>query len=51
MAQQLRVLVALLEVLSLIPSNHMVVHNYPQWNPEPSSGVSEESYSVLSYIT
>jgi hypothetical protein len=28
MAQQLRVLTALLEVLSSIPSNHMVAHNH-----------------------
>jgi hypothetical protein len=28
MAQQLRALTALLEVLSSIPSNHMVAHNY-----------------------
>jgi hypothetical protein len=28
MAQQLRALTALLEVLSSIPRNHMVAHNY-----------------------
>jgi hypothetical protein len=28
MAQQLRALIALLEVLSSIPSNHMVAHNH-----------------------
>jgi hypothetical protein len=28
MAQQLRTLIALLEVLSSIPSNHMVAHNH-----------------------
>jgi hypothetical protein len=28
MAQQLRALIALPEVLSLIPSNHMVAHNH-----------------------
>jgi hypothetical protein len=29
MAQQLRVLTALLKVLSSNPNNHMVVHNHP----------------------
>ena len=29
MAQQLRALTALPEVLSSIPSNHMMVHNHP----------------------
>jgi hypothetical protein len=29
MAQQLRALTALPEVLSSIPSNHMVAHNHP----------------------
>jgi hypothetical protein len=42
MAQQLRALTALPEVLSSNPSNHRVAHNYL-----PSSGVSEDSYSVL----
>jgi hypothetical protein len=48
MAQQLRALTALPEVLSSIPSNHMMAHN--QNNPMPSSGVSEENDSVLIYI-
>jgi hypothetical protein len=45
-----------LEVLSSIPSNHMVAHNHLQWDPMPSFGVSEDSdslkisYSVLTYI-
>jgi hypothetical protein len=43
MAQQLRALTALPQVLSSIPSNHMVAHNHLM----PSSGVSENSYSVL----
>jgi hypothetical protein len=47
MAQQLRALTALPEVLSSIPSNHMVAHNHLYWNSMPSSGVSEDSYSVL----
>jgi hypothetical protein len=42
MAQQLRALTALSEVLSSIPSNHMVASS-----PGPSSGVFEVSYSVL----
>jgi hypothetical protein len=41
MAQQLRALTALPEVLSSIPSNHMVPHNHLQWDLMPSSGVSE----------
>jgi hypothetical protein len=50
MAQWLRALSTLLEVLSPIPSNHTVAHNYLQWDLMPSSGVSEDSYSVLIYI-
>jgi hypothetical protein len=49
MAQQLRAL-ALPEVLSSIPSNHMVAHNCLQWDPMPFSGMSEENYNVLTYI-
>jgi len=47
MAQWLRALTALPEVLSSILSNHMVAHNHLSWDPMPSSGVSEESNSVL----
>ena len=43
MAQWLRALIALPEVLSSNPSNH----SHLQWNPMPSSGVFEDSYSVL----
>jgi hypothetical protein len=50
MVQQLRALAALPEVLSSIPSNHMVAHNYLYWDLIPSSGVSEDSNSVLRYI-
>ena len=50
MAQRLRALSALPEVLSPIPSNRMVAHNRLYWDQVPSSGVSEESYSVLIYI-
>jgi hypothetical protein len=42
-------LAALPEVLSSIPSNHMVAHNHLQWDQLPSSGVSD-SCSVLIYI-
>jgi len=41
---------ALPEVLSSIPSNHMVAHSHLYWDLMPSSGVSEDSYSVLTYI-
>jgi hypothetical protein len=44
MAQWLRALAALPEVLSSIPRHHMLAH---KWNLMPSSGVSEDSYSGL----
>jgi hypothetical protein len=48
MAEQLRELVALPEVMSSIPRNHMVAHNYLEWDLMPFSGVSEEdSYGVV----
>jgi hypothetical protein len=47
MAQWLRALTALPEVLSAIPSNHMVAHNHLSWDLMPSSGVSKDSYSIL----
>ena len=50
MAQWLKALTALPKVLSLIPSNHMVVHNHLQCDPMPSSGVSEDNYNVRIYI-
>ena len=50
MAQRLRALTAIPEVLSSNPSNHMVAHNNLQWDPMPSSGVSEDSCSVVIYI-
>jgi hypothetical protein len=46
MAQRLRAQTALPEVLSSIPSNHMVPHNHLLWDLTPSSDVSEDSYSV-----
>jgi hypothetical protein len=45
--QRLRALTALPEVLSSIPSNHMVAHNHLQQVPMPSSGVSEDSYRIF----
>jgi len=45
-AQWLRALTALPEVLSSIPRNHMVVHDHLKWNLTPSSGVSEDNDSV-----
>jgi hypothetical protein len=49
MAQQLRALTALPEVLSSIPSNHMVAHNHLQWDAMPSSGVCLKTAAVYSY--
>jgi len=49
MAQWLKALTALPEVLSSIPSNHMVAHNHLSWDLMPSS-VSEDSYSVLIHV-
>jgi hypothetical protein len=50
MAQWLRTLTALPEVLSSVPSNHTVAHNHLKWDQMPSSGVLEYRYSVLIYI-
>ena len=47
MAQRLRAPTALLKVLSSNLSNLMVPQHHPLWNLMPSSGVSEDSYSVL----
>ena len=47
MAQWLKALTSVPKVLSSIPSNHMVAHNHLQWNLMASSGVSEDSDSVL----
>jgi hypothetical protein len=49
LAQTSGALTALPEVLSSNPSNHMVAHDYLWWDPVPSSGVSENSNSVLIY--
>jgi hypothetical protein len=50
MAQWLRALTALPEVLSSIPSNHMVAHSHLYWDPTSSSDVSENNYSILIYL-
>ena len=47
MAQWLSALTVLPEVLSSIPSNHVVAHNHLQWDSMPSSGVSEDSDNAL----
>jgi hypothetical protein len=45
MAQWLRALTALPEVLSSIPSDHMVAHNHLQWNPMLSENMAMYSYT------
>ena len=50
MAQWLKALIALPEVVSSNPSNHMVTHNHLKGDLMPSSSVSEDSYSVLIHI-
>ena len=49
MAQRLRALTTLPEVLNSNSSNHMVAHNHLQWDVTPSSGMAEDNYSVLRY--
>jgi hypothetical protein len=46
-AQHLRALTALPEVMISVPSNHTAAHNHLIWDPMPSSCVHEDSYSVL----
>jgi hypothetical protein len=50
MAQRLTTLTVLGEVLSSSLRNHMVVHSHLKWDLMPSSGVSEDSNHVLTYI-
>ena len=50
MAQWLRASTTLLEVLSSIPSNHMVAYNHLECDPMLSSGVSDDTFSVLIHI-
>jgi hypothetical protein len=49
MAQKLRALTALPKVLSSNPTNHTVAHNHWLGDLMLSSGVSENTYSVLTY--
>jgi hypothetical protein len=49
MAQQLRALTVLPEVLSSNPSNHMVPHSPLRWDLMTSSGVTERG-TVYSHI-
>jgi hypothetical protein len=49
MAQWLGALTAFPEVMSSVPSNHMVAHDHLKWDLMPSSGVSEDSHSVFTY--
>ena len=46
MAQWLRALATFAEVLSSIPSTHMVAHNHLSWDLMLSSGVPEDRDSV-----
>jgi hypothetical protein len=39
MAQWLRALAALPEILSSIPNNHMLAHNHLSWDLMPSPGI------------
>jgi hypothetical protein len=48
MAQWLRALIVLPEVLSSVPSNHMVSHNW-NWDPISSSDVFEDRYTIHTY--
>jgi hypothetical protein len=51
MAQRLQALTALPEVLSSIPSNHMVAQTICNGDPMPSAGVCKvDSDSVLTYM-
>ena len=47
MAQQLRALTVLPELLSSIPNNPMVAHNHLEWGQMAPSGVIEDSYNGL----
>jgi hypothetical protein len=47
MAQWLGALTALPVLLSSIPSKHVVNRKHLYWDLMPSSGVSQDSYSVL----
>jgi hypothetical protein len=46
----IRTLTVLPEVLSSIPSNHLLAHNHLEWDLRPFSGVSENRDGILTYI-
>jgi hypothetical protein len=50
MAQWLKALTALPELLSSISSNLIMAHNPLSWDLMPFSGVSEKNHNVLTYI-
>ena len=50
MAQSLRAPAALSEVLSSVPSNHVVVHNHLSCNLVPSSGTEVYMQKEIVYI-
>ena len=50
MAQWLRALADLTDILNSIPSNHIVPPNHQKWDPMLSFPVSEDHYGVLIYI-
>ena len=50
MAQRLSALAVLTEVLSSIPSTHIVAHNHLKWDLMPSSGIKLSMQTVHSYI-
>ena len=49
MAQQLRTLAALPDVLSSIPSKRLVAHNHLYWDLMPSSGINVHKQIEHSY--
>jgi hypothetical protein len=50
MAQWIRALTALPEVMSSIPSNHMVVHNHLKWDLLPSQSMQVYMQIEYSYL-
>ena len=49
MTQHVKTLINLVKVLSSNPNKHMVANNHQSWDMMPSSGVSEDSNSILIY--
>ena len=50
MAQQLKALTSLPQVLSSILSNHLLYHNHLSWDLMPPFGVSEDNVSIPTYM-